>query len=109
MIFERLPAEQEGAARLAAAMIRLAVSRRTGDLSAVAEAAAYAEALVSKTSSDLLARHPAIRALVLSARGAAELWSGRFDEAARVLDSAVTAAAGSGKERERVDVLAISR
>jgi LuxR family maltose regulon positive regulatory protein len=105
MLFERLSAEQEGAARLAATMIRVAVSHRTGDLTAVAEAAANAEALVSRTSSDLLARHPAIRALVLSARGAAELWSGRFDEAARVLGSGVTAAAGSGQERERADCL----
>ena len=101
----RLPAEQETTARLAAAMIRLAISRRTGDLTAVAERAAQAEALVSRISGDLLVRHPEIQARVLSVRGAAELWSGRFDEAARVLDSAVTAAAASGEERERVDCL----
>ena len=105
MIFERLPAEQEDAARLTAAMIRLAVSRRTSDLTAAAEAAAGAEARLSKVSGDLLARHPEIRARVLSARGTAELWSGRFDEAARLLDWGVTAAAASGQERERLDCL----
>jgi len=34
-----------------------------------------------------------------------ELWSGRLDEAARVLDSAVTAAAAPGGEPERADCL----
>jgi LuxR family transcriptional regulator, maltose regulon positive regulatory protein len=101
----RLPAEQEDTARLAAAMIRFAVSRRTGDLTAAAEAAVAAEARLSRISGGLLAWHPEIRISVLSARGAAELWSGRFDEAARVLDSVVTVAAASGQERERVDCL----
>jgi LuxR family transcriptional regulator, maltose regulon positive regulatory protein len=104
-LIRRLPAEQEDTARLAAAMIRLAVSRRTGDLTAAAEAAVAAEARLSRISGDLLARHPEIRISVLSARGAAELWSGRFDEAARVLDSGMTAAAASGQEREHVDCL----
>ena len=93
----RLPADQEDAARLAAAMIRFAVSRRTGDFTAAAEAAAGAEALVSRIPGDKLARYPGCRVYVLSARGAAELWSGRFDEAARVLDAGVTAAAASGE------------
>jgi LuxR family transcriptional regulator, maltose regulon positive regulatory protein len=101
----RLPAGQETAARLATAMIRLAVSRRTGDLTGIAEAAAHAEALVSKIPGDLLAGHPEIRSCVLSARVAAELCSGRFDEAAQVLDAGAAAAAGSGDERERVDCL----
>ena len=39
-ILERLPADQQAASRLAAAMIRLAASRRTGDLTAAAAAAA---------------------------------------------------------------------
>jgi LuxR family maltose regulon positive regulatory protein len=103
--FERLPAGQESAARLAAATIRLAVARRTGDHTAMAEAAARAEALASRIPGDALARHPEIRAHVLAARGIAELWSGRFDEAARVLDSGVTAAAAPVQERERVDCL----
>ena len=42
---------------------------------------------------------------MLLARGAAELWSGRFGEAARVLDAGVTAAAASGEDHERIDCL----
>ena len=38
-ILGRLPADQEAASRLAAAMIRLAAARRTGDLAAAAAAA----------------------------------------------------------------------
>lgn len=105
MIFGRLPAEQEDRARLAAAVIRLAVSRRTGDLTAAAEAAAGAEARLSNIPGDLLARQPEIRTRVLSARGVAELWSGHFDEATRLLDSGVAAATAAGQERERVDAL----
>jgi LuxR family transcriptional regulator, maltose regulon positive regulatory protein len=101
----RLPADQETAARLAAAMIRLTVSRRTGDLTTAAEAATRAEALASKVPDGKLAQRPGIRTYVLSARGTAELWSGRFDEAARVLDAGVTAAAASGAERVRIDCL----
>ena len=104
-IFGRLSANQQDAARLAAAMIRIAVSRHAGDLPAAAEAAARAEAVISRIPGDTLDRHPAIRAQVLSAHGAAELWAGRFDEAARALDAGVTAAAASGAERERVDCL----
>ena len=100
---ERLPAGQEDAARLAAAMIRLAASRRTGDHAAAVAAAARAEALVDGIPGDGVARHQGIRARVLAARGAAELWSGRFDEAARVLETGVAAAATPGEDRERID------
>ena len=104
-IFERLPADQEDAARLAVAMIRLTVSRRSGDLDAAAEAVAGAEALVGRVCGGGAARHAGIRAQVLFARGAAELWSGRFGEAARVLDAGMTAAAASGEDHERIDCL----
>ncbi len=104
-ILARLPADQEAASRLAAAMIRLAASRRTGDLLAVAAATADAEVLIDRVPGDKLARHPEIRARVLSGRGAVELWSGHFDEAARVLDSGVAAGTGSDGEYERADCL----
>ena len=104
-ILERLPADQEAAARLAAAMIRLAASRRTGDFIAAAAAAAGAEVLVSRVPGDKLARHPEIRARVLSGRGAVELWSGHLDEAARTLESGAAAATASGGEDERADCL----
>ena len=104
-IFERLPADQEDAARLAVAMIRLTVSRRSGDLDAAAEAVACAEALAGRVCGGGAARHAGIRAQVLFARGVAELWSGRFGEAAGVLDAGVTVAAASGEDHERIDCL----
>ena len=57
---ERLPADQEAACRLAAAMIRLAAARRTGDFTAVA--AAGDRVLVSGVPGDDLARQHKIRA-----------------------------------------------
>jgi len=103
--FKRLPAGDEDAARLAAAVIRLAAARRTGDHTAAAAAAARAEALASRIPDDRLARQQGIRARVLAARGAAELWSGRFNEAARTLDAGVTAATAPEQDRQRVDCL----
>jgi LuxR family maltose regulon positive regulatory protein len=103
--FERLPAGQQNAARLAAAMIRLAASRRAGDHAAAAAAAASAKALASRIPGDAAGRHQGIRVRVLAARGTAELWSGRLDQAARTLDTGVTAAAAPGDERERVHCL----
>jgi len=101
----RLPAGQQDAALLAGALIRLASARRAGDLTAAVEAAARVEALVSRIPGDGLTRHPGIRARVLAARGTAELWSGRFDEAARVLEAGAAAAAVPGEERGRIDCL----
>ena len=104
-ILGRLPADEHAASRLTAAMIRLTISLRAGDHSAAAAAAAQAEILVSKVPGDKLARDPEIRARVLFGHGAADLWSGRLDEAAHVLDLAVGAATGSGGERERAHCL----
>jgi len=110
-ILEQRPACQEAAARLAAAVIRLAAARRTADLPAATAAASRAEALVSEVAGGpgehggRPARHQQIRARVLADRAAVELWSGRLDEAARVLDSAVAAAAAPGGEHERAECL----
>jgi LuxR family transcriptional regulator, maltose regulon positive regulatory protein len=101
---ECLPAGQEAASRLAAAMIRLTASLRTGDLAAAAAAAASAEAVAGMLPAEELARHPEIRTC-LSARGTVELWSGHLDEAASVLDSEVAAATAAGRETERADRL----
>ena len=102
-MLERVPAGQEAPGRLAAALIRLAASRRTGDLTTAAAAACCAEALLSQVPVGELAQHPEIQARVLSGRGAVELWSGHLDEAARVLEAA--GAAVPGGDRERADCL----
>ena len=104
-ILGRLPDGQTAAGRLSAAVIRLAASLRTGDLDRAAAAAAAAEALVSAISGDKPGRHAAILARVLLGRGIVELWSGNFDEAARILDSGVAATAASGAEYERAGCL----
>jgi LuxR family maltose regulon positive regulatory protein len=104
-ILERLPDGEQAASRLAAAMIRLTISLRAGDHSAAAAAATQAEILASKVPGDMLARHPEIRAHALLGHGAANLGSGRLDEAAHVLDLAVGAATGSGREHERAHCL----
>jgi len=63
-------------------------------------AAAQAEELASRVPGDKLARHPDVRAGVLSGRGAVELWSGHLDEAAGVLEAAMAAETASGGKDE---------
>ena len=101
----RLPSGRDAAARLAAAMIRLAMARRTGDLPAAAAAVSQAEVLVAMAPEDLAGRNRYIQARILSDRGTVELWSGHVDEAARILDSGAAAAAARGGEHERAACL----
>ena len=104
-ILARLPADQEITSRLAAAIIRLTCSLRTGDLITAASAAVRAEVLVSSVPGGKFARHREIRACVLSGRAAVELWSGHLDQAAQTLNSGMAAATASGGEDERADFL----
>ncbi len=95
-ILERLPATDEIPARLAAAQVRLAISRRIGDLDVAAVAVGRAEALLKQIPGSRLTRYPEIRAQVLVGRGAVELWSGDLDQAAATLRSAVVPASAPG-------------
>jgi len=99
-ILERVRADQQAGCRLAAAMIRLAASLRSGDVTAAATAAARAEVLLSQVPDDKLDRHPDIRTRVVCGRGAVELWSGHFDETARVLQAVTVGQAGSVSQGE---------
>jgi LuxR family maltose regulon positive regulatory protein len=92
-ILENRPAGADIPARLAAALVRVAFSRRAGDHAAAAGAAARAEALLRDIPSSELDRHPGVRIEVLSARGIAEFWAGGFDQAAGTLRAASDAAA----------------
>jgi LuxR family transcriptional regulator, maltose regulon positive regulatory protein len=96
-----LPPAAAVAARLAAAQIRLASARRTGDLESLAAAAAEAGAGLEALPTSVLARCPWISAEVLSGRGTVELWSGRLGEAAATFEaaSAVVPALDSTHER----------
>ena len=81
-ILERLPADDQVPARLAAALVRLALARRTGDLEAATAASGHAETLMGQLPGEVLSEHPEIRVQVLAARGIVELWAGRLDAAA---------------------------
>ncbi len=98
-MLDRLPADQQAACRLTAAVVRLSLWLRAGDLTAAASAAADAEALLTGIPDGKLTRDTGIGERVTCGRGAIELWSGRLDEAARVLE----AAAASGEEPGRAD------
>ena len=103
-ILEHRPAGEDLPARLAAALVRVAHSRRTADHAAAAGAAARAEELLADIPAAQLARHPGVQIEVLSGRGMAELWAGDFDQAAGTLRAASTAAAPDGS-MERIDCL----
>jgi LuxR family maltose regulon positive regulatory protein len=99
----QLPAEDEIPSRLTASMIRLALSRRAGDLDGAVAAVEKAEALLEFIPREQLARRPWIEAQVLAGRGAIQLWAGHFDEASAIFEAGV--ANGSVPERERADCL----
>ena len=80
-ILEQLPAGDEIPARLAASLIRLALSRRTGDFEAATAAAGRAEVLAGNLPEEVHARHPELAVQLLSGRGTVELWAGRLDAA----------------------------
>ncbi len=103
-ILDQLPADDEIPARLAACLIRLALSRRTGDYEAAAAAAGRAEVLAGQLPEEVYARHPELAVQLLSGRGTVELWAGRFDAAAADFTE-VMGACGPETGYERADCL----
>ena len=105
-LLAQLPADAEAPSRLAAAMIRLALARRTGNLDAsAAAAAASAGAMLAAVPADLRAQHPEIYPQVLAGRGAVEFWSGQASAAAATFGAAAAAASGPDSLPERADCL----
>ena len=104
-ILERLPADQQAAGRVAAAIIRFTLCLRTGDLTAAASAVAQAELLIVRIPAGMLARNPDVSQRVLAGRGAVELWSGHLDEAVSVLEAAAGADAVSAGDCDAVHCL----
>jgi LuxR family transcriptional regulator, maltose regulon positive regulatory protein len=100
-MLERLPAEDVVTARLAAAVIRLALARYTGDLPAAKAAAACAETWLDRLPEGSHTRHPEVWAHVLCARGAVELWEGRFDDAAATFREGASTAVSPASAQER--------
>jgi LuxR family maltose regulon positive regulatory protein len=88
------------AARLAAALIRLALGRRTGDFEMAAAASRHAEDLMAELPEEVRAQHPEIRAQVMAGCGVVEAWAGRLDAAAvRFAGAAASAARETAHER----------
>ncbi len=100
-----LPAAEATPARLAAAQIRLADARRTGDLGSMAAAVVEAQAMLAAVSTAVVARCPWIGAQVLSGRGAVELWSGHLGEAAATFEAAIAALPAADSTHERAGCL----
>jgi len=89
---DQVPADQEITARLAAALIRATVARRSGDPGTVRSAAAEAWELFGQLPGGLQTRRPLARAHILSARGTAGLWSGDMTAATAAFRAAAAAA-----------------
>jgi LuxR family transcriptional regulator, maltose regulon positive regulatory protein len=98
----RVPHDDALPSRLAAATIRLGLSRRRGDLESAKTAAAAAVASVNDMPADLLAAHPEVRPQVMSGVGLVQFWSGRFEPAAGTLGAA---AASARRGRDRAECL----
>jgi LuxR family transcriptional regulator, maltose regulon positive regulatory protein len=99
-LLDRLPADREAAGRLATAVVRLTASLREGDLARAAAAAGSARRMLARVPEEKLARHPELGRTVLSGRATVALWSGRLEEAARLLETRLGDADTQGRERE---------
>jgi LuxR family transcriptional regulator, maltose regulon positive regulatory protein len=99
LLLGKLPGDQAITSRLAAALIRVAVARRSGDFGAARPAAAQAQVLFDQLPDGLRARHPQARAQILSARGTVALWSGDFAAATAAFSAAEAAAPEVSQER----------
>jgi LuxR family transcriptional regulator, maltose regulon positive regulatory protein len=99
-LLDRLPSGQKAAGRLAFAILRLTASLREGDLAQAAVAADSAEHMLTRIPRGKLARHPDVGRIVLSGRAAVALWSGRLEEATRLLEAGLATAESPGQERE---------
>jgi LuxR family maltose regulon positive regulatory protein len=96
---DQLPADREVPSRLSGAMLRLAASRRSGDLGRARAAAAQAENVFEQLPHAMRRCHPESYAYVLAGRGVVEFWSG--DPGAAVTAFADAAAAAPEDSWER--------
>jgi LuxR family transcriptional regulator, maltose regulon positive regulatory protein len=99
-LLDRLPTDREAAGRLATTVLRLTASLREGDLARAAVAATSARRMLVRVPEGKLARHPELGRIVLSGRATVALWSGRLEEAARLLETGLGAGDTQGHERE---------
>ena len=98
-LLDRLPADREIPARLAAAMLGLAASRRSGDLGAARAASSEAETRFGQLPPGWRSCHQGTYADVLAGRGIVEFWSGHPAAAITAFAGAAAAAAEGSRER----------
>jgi LuxR family transcriptional regulator, maltose regulon positive regulatory protein len=103
----RTSPDEQLPSRLAQATISLALARRAGGYRAAEAAAAEAVAVLDRMPADQLARHPGVRAQVLTGRGSVQFWSGHFDQAAATLAAAREAAPGADQRADGLGQLAL--
>ena len=85
-------------------MIRLSASLHAGELTAATAAVARAEAMLNQVPGrPRAAGYPDLSRRVQVGRAAVDLWSGRPEEAAEVLQAGLAGAVSSGREAERAD------
>ena len=99
-LLDRLPADREAAGRLATSVVRLTASLREGEMARAAAAAGSARRMLARVPEGKLARHPEVGRIVLSGRATVALWSGRLEEAARLLETRPGDADTQAQERE---------
>lgn len=91
----RLSAGDELPSRLAAQLIHAEMARRSGELGDARAAVAETESLLGRMQGRIFPRRPSPRARLLFLRGVVEMWAGRLDDAARILEETTTAFDGA--------------
>jgi LuxR family transcriptional regulator, maltose regulon positive regulatory protein len=93
-----IPADEETTSRIAAAMLRLELAWRTGDIEVTIASVRQLEKHAGKLSDETLAQQPRLVVRRLAERGLLFLWAGQPDEAAAVLGARHPASAEHGPE-----------
>jgi LuxR family maltose regulon positive regulatory protein len=93
-----LPADEETTSRIAVAMVRLELARRTGDIEVTIASVGQLEKHAGTLSDETLAHQPRLVVRMLAERGLLLLWAGQPDEAAAILDAGHPASAEHGPE-----------
>ena len=93
-----LPADEGTTSRIAVAMLRLELARRTGDIEVIIASVGQLEKYAGTLPDETLARQPRLVLRMLAERGLLLLWAGQPDEAAAILGALHPASAGHGPE-----------
>jgi LuxR family maltose regulon positive regulatory protein len=91
-------ADEETNARIAVAMLRLELARRTGDIEVTTASVGQLEKHVGTLPDETLAHQPRLVVRTLAERGLLFLWAGQPDEAAAILGARHPASAEHGPE-----------